>query len=368
MKIQLRLCFIMNLSFFKKTTKSYLGIDIGTSAIKIVELSRQGERVKLENFGELKSQALYQKPFRTFEKNTLFLLTDEIALAVKGILKEANIQSKSASFSIPDFSTFFTNFELPSMTAEELPEAVEFEARRQIPLPVSEMVLDWQIIAGKPSLDKKSREKIKILLVAVPLEIINQYQEIAKKAGLELLALEAEVFGLIRSLTDKEMGTVAIIDIGAQSTTVNIVEKSILKTSNSFDTGGNELTRVIAQSRGIDFWKAETLKGKYGLLQGKDEEVSNVLFPLIDSIIQETENAVKNSSLLDGKEISKFILAGGAAYLPGFMEYFSQKMGKEVIIGDPFSKIFTPPILNETLKTMGPSFAIAVGTALREVL
>ncbi len=356
----------MNFPFFKKTTKSYLGIDIGTSAIKIIELSKGGERIKLENFGELKSQALYQKPFRSFEKNTLLLLADEIALAIKGILKEAGIRSQMASFSIPDYSTFFTNFELPSMTAEELPEAVSFEARRQIPLPISEMFLDWQIIAGKPSLDRRG-EKIKILLVAVPQEIINQYREIAKKSGLELLALEAEVFGLIRSLTDKEMGTVAIIDIGAQSTTVNIVEKSILKTSNSFDMGGNELTRVIAQSKGIDFWKADELKGKYGLLRGKDEDLSSILFPLIDSIIQETENAIKNFFLLDGQEISKFILAGGAAYLPGFSEYFSQKVQKEVIIGDPFSKIFTPPILSDTLKTMGPSFAIAVGMALREL-
>ncbi len=357
----------MNFPFFKKTTKSYLGIDIGTSAIKVIELSKKGERIKLENFGELKSQALYQKPFRSFEKNTLLLLTDEVALAIKGILKEANIQSRLVSFSIPDYSSFFTNFELPPMTAEELPEAVNFEARRQIPLPISELALDWQIISGKPSLDKKGGEKIKILLVAVPLEVINQYQEIAKKSGLELLALEAEVFGLIRSLTDKEMGLVSIIDIGAQSTTVNIVEKAILKTSNSFDTGGNELTRVIAQSRSIDFWEADELKGKYGLLQGKDEDVSNVLFPLIDSMIQEIENSIKNFYQLDGKEISKFILAGGAAYLPGFSEYLSQKLQKEVIIGDPFSKIFTPPILSDTLKTMGPSFAIAVGMALRAI-
>ena len=148
---------------------------------------------------------------------------------------------------------------------------------------------------------------------------------------------------------------------------VILVEKSILKTSNSFDMGGNELTRVIAQSKSIDFWKADELKGKYGLLRGKEEDLSNILFPLIDSIIQETENAIKGFFLLDGQEISKFILAGGAAYLPGFSEYFSQKVQKEVIIGDPFSKIFTPPILSDTLKTMGPSFAIAVGMALREL-
>ena len=351
----------------KATPKSYLGIDIGTSAIKIIELSKKGERIKLENFGELKSQALYQKPFRTFEKSTLLLLTDEIALAIKGILKEAKIQSRLATFSIPDYSSFFTNFELPSMTEEELPEAVNFESRRHIPLPVSEVILDWSIIGGKPSLDRKG-EKIKILLVAVPKEIIYQYQEIAKKSGLELLALEAEVFGLIRSLVDKEKGVVSLIDIGAQSTTISIVEKGILKVSHSIDTAGNELTRIIARAKSIDFWKAEELKGKYGLLQGQPEDISAILFPLVDSILKEINYIVQDFFQTENKEISQFILAGGAAYLPGLAGYFSQKLQKEVIIGDPFLKIFTPPILAETLKQIGPSFTIAVGMALRELI
>lgn len=357
----------MILSFFKKTPKSYLGIDIGTSAIKIIELSKKGERIKLENFGELKSQALYQKPFRTFEKNTLLLLADDIALAIKGILKETQIQSRSASFAIPDFSSFFTNIELPPMAAEELAEAVNFEARRYIPLPISEVVLDWSVIEGKPSPDKGG-EKIKVLLVAVPKEIINQYQEIAKKSGLELLALEAEVFGLIRSLTDKEQGMVSLIDIGAQSTIVSLVEKAVLKESHSLDLGGNELTRVIARARNIDFWKAEELKAKFGLLTGQTEDISSALFPLVDSILEEIKNVAQNFSRIKNKEISQFILAGGAAYLPGLQEYFSQKLEKEVTVGSPFSKIFTPPVLSETLKEIGPAFAVAVGMALRELL
>jgi len=357
----------MDFPFFKKASQSYLGVDIGTSAIKIVELSKKGERIQLENFGELKSQALYQKPFRTFEKNTLLLLAEEIALAIKGILKEAKIQSRFASFSIPDFSSFFTNFELPSMTEEEIPEAVNFEARRQIPIPVSEVILDWSIIGGKPSLDRKG-EKIKILLVAVPKEIINQYQEIAKKSGLELLALEAEVFGLIRSLVEKEKGIVVLVDIGAQSTTVNIVEKGILKISHSLDMGGNELTRIIARARNIDFWKAEELKEKFGLLRGQVDDVSNILYPLIDLILKEVEDITQYFCQSEKKEIGQFILAGGAVYLPGLSGYFAQKLQKEVIIGNPFAKIFTPPILSETLKQIGPSFAIAVGMALRELI
>src|SRR3989344_410810 len=134
---------------FRFLPKSYVGIDIGTAAVKAVELGGWGERRTLKNYGEIKSETLYSTPFRTFEKNTLVLSNKEIARAIQAILKEGNIKSKEAIFSIPDFSSFFTNFQLPPMPKKELPEAVRFEARRHIPVPLSEVAFDWQLI-GQP--------------------------------------------------------------------------------------------------------------------------------------------------------------------------------------------------------------------------
>lgn len=182
--------------------KKSLGIDVGTSSIKIVELSRWGERIKLENYGEISAQALYQRPFRTFEKSTLLLFAEDISRAIKAITEEAKIKTRRTVFSIPDFSSFFTSFELPPMTREELSQAVRYEARQYVPLPLAEVTLDWQIIEGEVSDQRKT--KLKILLVAVPNEIINQYRKIAEISGLELQALEAEVFGLLRSLIGEE--------------------------------------------------------------------------------------------------------------------------------------------------------------------
>jgi len=116
---------------------------------------------------------LYDKPFRTFERNTLVLSKQDIARVLKAILQEAKIQTKDALFSLPDFSSFFTHFELPPMTKEELPEAVAFEARRHVPLPLSEVTFDWQLLEG--TFEQKT--PLKILMVAVPKEIVNQYQE-----------------------------------------------------------------------------------------------------------------------------------------------------------------------------------------------
>ena len=141
--------FKIKIPKIKITPRNCLGIDVGTSSIKIINLSKIGSRVKLENYGETSAVAFYEKSFRTFEENTLSLSTQEISRAIKAILSEAKIREKKAVFSIPDFSSFFTNFQLPPMTKEEIPQAIHFEAPQHIPLPLSEVTIDWQIIGGK---------------------------------------------------------------------------------------------------------------------------------------------------------------------------------------------------------------------------
>jgi type IV pilus assembly protein PilM len=351
--------------------KKFLGIDIGTSSIKVVEISRWGERRKLENYGEVSAEILYEKPFRTFEKSTLLLSAQDVSRAIKGIAEEIKIKTKKCIISIPDFSSFFTNFELPPMTKEEFDQAIRYEARQHIPLPLAEVTLDWQILKGELSDPNKS--KLKILLVAVPNEIINQYKEIATLSQLELVAMEAEVFGLSRSLIgEDDKGVVSIIDIGAQSTTCSIIDKKILKTSHSFDVGGNELTDRVSKALTIDHNIASDFKKKYGVLDRESlgltvqKNVKDVLLPLIDIIIREAEKIFINFQQTEGKEVQKIIIAGGTALTPGLKEYFQNYFKKaEVEIANPFSNIFCPPILEKTLKEMGPAYAIAVGMALR---
>lgn len=370
--------------------KKFLGIDIGTSSIKLVELSRWGDRKKLENYAEASAEVVYEKPFRTFEKSTLFLSSKDISRAIKGCLEEAKIKTRQCIFSIPDFSSFFTNFELPLMTKEELPQAVKYEARQHIPLPLNEVALDWQIIEGEGKILQQKKEnigqqeKIKVLLVAVPNEVINQYREIAGLANLELVSLEAEVFGLARSLIgEDDRRIISIIDIGAQSTTCSIIEKKVLKTSHSFDVGGNEFTERIAKSLAIDYSTAANFKKKYGISSGEslglatEKNLREILLPLINLIFNEVGKILRNFSQTQRKDIQKIIIAGATALLPGLKEYarehFNAEAEKiqyggekiEIEIANPFSAVYYPPILEQTLTNMGPSYAIAVGIALR---
>ncbi len=338
--------------------------------MKIVEVSKFGHRRKLENYGSLPASVIYEKPFRTFEKSTLLLSSQDIARAISAVLDEAKTKTREVIFSIPDFSTFFTNFELPPMSKEELPEAVRYEARQHVPLPSGEVTLDWQVIGSRASAEKK--ENFKILLVAVPNEVINQYREIARISQLQLLALEAEVFGLARALIEEDQRqSLALVDIGAQSTTCSIVERKILKISHSFDMAGNEFTKTISSGLNLDYLEAENLKKKYGILgqppdqAGAGQGIRQILLPLIDVLLREIEETFSNFYQKGGKEIQKVIMAGGTALLPGLKEYFQDYLKKEVEIANPFSGIFCPPILEKKLKEMGPAYAVAVGTALR---
>lgn len=353
----------------KIISKRAIGIDIGTSSVRLVELSGSKERQKLENYGEISASAMFDKPFRSFDKNTLLLSTEDVARAILAIVEEAKIKTKRAIFSIPDFSSFFTNIELPPMTIEELPQAVEAEARQYVPLPLSEVTLDWQII--EEDAPKQKEAKFKILLVAVPNEVINQCQEIAKLTELELVALEAEVFGLARSLVGERKDTVILVDIGAQSTTCSVVDNGFLKRSYSLDISANELTAILARSLNIDYKKAEQLKEEYGLAQmdvsvGEPRKnIREILLPLIDLIINEIKKVSLSFCQAEGKDTKKIIITGGSAMIPGIKKYFEENFNKEIEIADPFLNIFYPPILERKLKEMGPSYAIAVGVALR---
>ncbi len=346
---------------FPTTPRKILGIDIGTSAIRVVELSKGKETPKLENYGELKSKYLYGKPFRTFDKKSLSLSKEEVSLALSAIIQEAKIDTKIANFSLPDFSSFFTTFTLPAMNSEELKEAVKFEARQHVPLPISDMALDWMTVGGV----KEGQEagNVKILLVAIPKRVVEQYQDIARLVGLELRNLEAEVFSLNRALLFKDsQEAAALIDIGAQSTTCSIVDGGALKISHSFDVAGNDLTKGLIEELDLDPETAERLQNKYGLLE-KGGVVRKVLIKKLDSIIMEIDKIFQHFHSTEGKIVKRLVLAGGLAMMPGLTSYLSEKLRKQVEIGSPFDGLAYPQILEGTLRESGPAFSIAVGVA-----
>lgn len=339
-------------------SKRCLGIDIGSSSIKIIELSRRGKKTKLENYIEVRSPKGKLMLKREGE-NVVFPRTT--AKTIRMVLDKVGIKTKRAVFTLPDYSTLFTWFELPLMTKEEIPEAVKYEARHHSPFPLSEVILDWQII-------EQGEEKIKILLIIMPKEVVNQYQRISTMSQLNTQILEAEAFAFARSSIKEKDKTIALVDIGEKTSTCSIIDNGVLKRSYSFDISGEELTEAVSKSFNINYKEAEELKKSYGLYPREEKGAKNLkeaLLPGVKLISKEISGAAENFYQSEFKRVQKVILGGGGSLLLGLKEHLIEELKVEVEAAAPFSDISCPSILENTLAALGPSYAIAVGAALR---
>jgi type IV pilus assembly protein PilM len=345
---------------FKKRFKSFLGIDIGTSTMRVVEASKYGDQEKLENYAYLSIPAFPSGPFRAARKGSLVFSSKRLSELIARMVGEAKMESRRAVFSIPDFSTLFTTFTLPHMAEEEIPQAVRFEARRHVPLPLSEVTLDW--LSRK--IENEEGGGFEILLVVVPNRIIDQYMEIARLAEIQMVSLEAEAFSLQRALVGKSKETVCLIDIGAQSTTCNIIDQGLLRISHSFDIAGNDLTERISKSLNIEYSRAEVIKINRGMLD-KENKTDQILKPLLGMIISEVKRVIEIFYEKEGKDVQKYIISGSSGSLLGLKEYFSQALNSDVKIAFPFKNMIYPTVLEQELRKIGPGFSIAVGTALK---
>jgi len=336
-----------------------IGVDVGTASVKLVEVSRWGKGNILENYGEAQSSLVYKESPINYEKSSSLLSKEFASKAIGAILQEAKIKTKDAIFSVPDFSTFSTSFEMPPMPQKEIPGAIRYNASQYITLPISEVTLDWKIISDTTS----SNSPLKVFVVAIPNQIIEEYKQLAQMANLNLYALEAEALGITRALVKNNKKTICLMDIGVQSSTLNIVDSGFLKRSYSFNFYSSKLAKAISSALSIDDKKAEEIKNKEGLLSSRPG-VAQTLYLLIDPLIAEIRSASSEFFQAEQKQVEEIYLTGGTATLPGLKEYVSESLKKSVSIPNCFSDFLYPPILEETLKDMSPRFSVAVGVAL----
>ncbi|MDD4661822.1 MAG: pilus assembly protein PilM [Candidatus Pacebacteria bacterium] len=346
----------------KKKQISSLGIDIGSKGIKIVELRKEKDRIVLQNYGGLKICDVKKESFHYFDKRTLLPSLNNVSSAIKAILEEAKIETKEAVFSLPDFATFFTSFTLPPMTKNELPDAVNFEAKKHIPIPFNEVVLDWELIGD--TVNEKEGEN-KILIMAISKTLISEYKKIADNCGLTLLSLEAEVMGLKRAVVSKEEGNVCLIETGSQSTTISIITNGYLTMSVSFDVAGKDCTYSIAEALNIDLAQAERIKTNLGL-KNNDKKVIDAINPILSIILEKAKNVISDFEVKNSK-VTKIIISGGLSNMSGLLDYFKENFQDlEIRSSNAFENIFYPAELKEILPEIESTFSIALGEALKK--
>lgn len=368
-------------NFLGKQSPSVIGIDIGSSSIKVVQLKKKGSQALLETYGEL-SLGPYAGVSVGQATN---LPQDKIIQALHDLLieKEVNITTNLAGLSIPYSSSLMTVVEMPVVPQKELVNMIPIEARKYIPVPISEVSLDWSVIPrdkldpvpedatppipGVPTPTKMQMQDI--LLVAIHNETLARYTDIATKNNLNTSFFEIEIFSTMRSVLDQVATPVMIFDMGAATTKLFIVERGILRMSHTINRGSQNITSAISKSFGIEMDKAEVMKRHSGLTDTTPDglNVANIIKLTLDFLFTEANRVMLTYEKKYNKNISKVLLVGGGSSLKGLEPLAQKNFQTEVSGGNPFSKVVTPAFLDEVLKQTGPQFAVSLGLALRRL-
>lgn len=352
---------------FSLGSKSFLGIDIGTTSIKMVEIGKSDKKPKLQNYGWLETYGYLERLNDALQTSSLKILEKDASKLLQFLVSQIKPRTNLVVASLPSFTTFITLLEMPMMSAEDTAKAVVFQARQYIPLPVSEVTIDWLKVGERE--DEEGVKKQQILLTSVPNERIKSYQAIFKAAGLKLIALEIESFSLARSLIANDPTSTILVDIGGRSTNIAVIDRGFWKYNGRTDFAGASLTQAIASGINIDVRRAEELKKRRGLTgTGGEYELSTLMFPYLDVIIEEVRRVKDFYEKEYSGKIERVILAGGGANLLGIENYFTERLGMPAVKGNPFGKINYPPQLEPVVNELGPCLSVAIGLGIRQFI
>jgi type IV pilus assembly protein PilM len=359
--------------FSNDQNKSVLGIDIGPSSIKIVQLKKKGGRAILETYGELSLG-----PYAGVEiGRSTSLSTEQLAQAVIDVLRESNTTTNKSGISIPMGSSLVSFIKMPQVDEKQLAQMIPLEARKYIPVPISEVSLDFMVIPRNESIaseyqnsEAKPEEKtIDVLLVVIHNDAMQRNKDITRIAKLDTAFSEIEIFGSMRSVLEPGTAAQMIIDFGSNSTKIYIVERGILRTSHMISRGSQDITLAISKSLGISIEEAEKLKRERGMLkkEGSEMDINEITSLTLDYIFSEISRVILGYQKKTEKNISKIFLTGGGVLLKGLKEKAESSFSIPVVMADPFSKVEFPAFLETVLNQAGPSFAVAIGLALRRL-
>ncbi len=357
---------------------SAVGIDIGSSSIKVVEIKKKGGKAVLETYG-----AIALGPYASLENGQATNLpVEKLSEALKEVLKQSGASKNSPAVSIPVQLSLIFTIELPAQVKEsEIGEIVPTEARKYIPLPINEVSIDYFVFPKKElsfeelNTSKEENqntqapvEKTNVLVVATQNEAVAKYRSVLSQSDLSASFFEIETFASIRSNFEHELSPVLLMDFGASRTKLSIVEFGMLKSFHSVERGGSDITTSISQSLNIPFAAAERMKKEFGLLDNPSEKsLADIIGAHTSFIFAEANNVVLDYEKKHNRIISKVIFTGGGSMLKGLREVATNNFRAEISMGSPFSKVGAPAFLSKVLESVGPEFAVALGLALRKL-
>ena len=368
-----------------------LGVDLGPSGVKIVELQQEKGRMRLSTYGYSEFAVQTAEPF-AFSENP-----DKAVAAIKQIIKDSGMRATRAIAALPSGSVFqaIVTIPIPKDDKDDLKRLIETQAAKLLPMPLSEMILDSNVLdkellpkqgknrgsagqelggsadadplTSRPADQLETQKHIRVLITGAPKVLVEKYVDLFKKAKIELVSLETEVFALIRSLVGKDKSRIMLVDMGLAQTHITVIDKAIPYLTRNMNGGGAMVTNALATSTGVSFADAERMKRDLGL-QGDAQEPPKVIKDALQNVVHELRYALElyaQQTFHDNSTVEKIVVTGGSAHLPGLDPYLTAQLNVNVYVGDPWARIAAPPALRPVLEEVGPRFAVALGLAMR---
>lgn len=339
-----------------------LGIDIGSSSMKVVEIQDRKGVITLTTYGEVQLGPYAGK-----------LLGESVSLepkqeqeALVDVIRESAVKARKAVFAMPLSSSFVTNVSLEADADADLSAMVRVEARKVIPASLSEVTLDWaEVEVSKKEAKESELGRRNVLIAAIQNSALERFKILMQFAGIKQPPTEIECFSTIRSLYNTDESDMAIIDIGAVSAKLFIARKGLLMRMYRIRAGGAIATKRIAEVLETSFDKAEEMKYVADKEAANFADIKRAHHSSYDRAFREFNQVLREYEQRTGVKFGSVYLSGGGALFPGIDQHLKESLNREVVLANPFAKVAYPAFMEDTMRDIGPSFTVALGAALR---
>ncbi len=360
---------------FKKKKKRGVGIDIGNSSIKIVELEKKEDGIFLKNYAITKvdKEGLIRP-------GSSKIISNDVGEIVKKIFNDIELKDKNINVAIPSFASLITTIELPPVSEKEIEQIIQVEAPKYIPVPLSEVVYGWEVVNSKQAKDetedgdssllKASRKTpVKVVLASIMKNISQEYEKVFENSGYNIESLEVDTFALKRSMIGAKKGNFLIADIGSCITNISVISNGSVVVNRSIDVGGSRMTDLLSQAMKISKDRAEKIIGSQGLEIDSQDIKKQIMIPLLKNISDDIKKAKEGfeEGYPDSK-LESILLTGGFSQMKGLKDFFSNQLGVAVADSNPWENLKYPDKIKDSLKSLSPYFGTAVGLALRGLI
>jgi len=343
--------------------KDVIGLDIGSSSVKLVELKEGKNGYKLQNL------AISPLPTEAIVDGAL-MDSATIIDTIRDVIATSKTKLKDAVTSVSGHSVIVKKISLPLMTEAELEESIQWEAERYIPFDINDVNIDFQILGSTP----ENPEAMDVILVAAKKDIINDYVSVIMESGLNPVIIDLDSFALENMLainyeTGEEM-TVAVANVGATVTNIDIIKNNTSAFTRDIFKGGNQITEEIQRQMHVDHEEAEKIKVGTKVDITSQPIIQNVLKIASESLAAEIGNSLDFfQSTTTYEKIGKLYLSGGGSKITDFDMTLQQHIGVPVEIVNPFKRVeYSGRNFDlEYLREIGPIMAVGVGLASRKV-